>query len=63
MHERIPMSKADTDALAEVPNATTRRAIVELESGKGRRFASVKALMADLNAENGTVAGVPTREA
>jgi DNA-damage-inducible protein J len=33
-----------------VPNATTRRAIVELERRKGKRVRSVKALLADLNA-------------
>jgi len=33
-----------------VPNATTRKAFAELEAGKGRRFASVDALMADLHA-------------
>ncbi len=33
-----------------VPNAETRAAIVELESGKGNRFAHVEALMVDLNA-------------
>jgi DNA-damage-inducible protein J len=33
-----------------VPNATTRKAITELESGKGKRVRSVKALLADLNA-------------
>ena len=33
-----------------VPNAETRAAIVELESGKGKRFDSVDTLMADLNA-------------
>jgi DNA-damage-inducible protein J len=32
------------------PNATTRKAIVELESGKGDRFTSVDDLMADLHA-------------
>lgn len=32
------------------PNATTREAIAELEAGKGRRFASVDDLMADLHA-------------
>ena len=31
------------------PNATTRRAIAELEAGKGKRFASVDALVADLH--------------
>lgn len=34
-----------------VPNATTRRAIAELESGKGRRVRGVKALLAELNAD------------
>ena len=34
-----------------VPNATTRRAIAELEAGKGKRVRSVKALLADLNAD------------
>ena len=33
----------------KVPNTTTRKAIAELESGKGKRFASVDALMADLH--------------
>ena len=33
-----------------VPNATTRKAIAELEAGKGRRLANVDALMADLHA-------------
>ncbi|MGA2889291.1 MAG: type II toxin-antitoxin system RelB/DinJ family antitoxin [Terracidiphilus sp.] len=36
----------------KVPNATTRKAIVELEAGKGKRFASVEALMADLHAHD-----------
>jgi len=36
----------------KVPNKTTRKAIAELEKGKGERFASIDALMADLNAEN-----------
>lgn len=30
-----------------IPNATTRAAINELESGKGKRFASVEALFDD----------------
>ena len=34
----------------KAPNATTRKAIAELEAGKGKRFASVNALMADLHA-------------
>ena len=33
----------------KVPNATTRKAIAELETGKGKRFASVDALMTDLH--------------
>jgi DNA-damage-inducible protein J len=36
----------------KVPNATTRKAIFELEAGKGKRFSSTKALMADLNADD-----------
>ena len=35
-----------------VPNATTRRAMAELEAGKGKRFAGVEALMADLHADD-----------
>lgn len=34
----------------KAPNASSRKAIAELEAGKGKRFASVEALMADLNA-------------
>jgi DNA-damage-inducible protein J len=33
----------------KTPNATTRRAIAELEDGKGKRFKSMKALLADLH--------------
>ena len=36
----------------KAPNATTRRAIAELEEGRGKRFTSAKALMADLNADD-----------
>lgn len=36
----------------KAPNATTRQAIAELEAGKGKRFDSVDALMADLNADD-----------
>jgi len=36
----------------KVPNATTRKAMAELEAGKGKRFASVEALMADLRADD-----------
>ena len=34
----------------KVPNATTRKAMAELDAGKGKRFASVDALMANLHA-------------
>ncbi|MBA5607539.1 type II toxin-antitoxin system RelB/DinJ family antitoxin [Duganella sp. FT3S] len=36
----------------KVPNATTRKAIAELEAGQGKRFANVTALMADLEADD-----------
>jgi DNA-damage-inducible protein J len=36
----------------KAPNAVTRKAMAELEAGKGKRFASVEALMADLHADN-----------
>lgn len=36
----------------KVPNTASRRAIAELESGKGKRFADVDALMADLHADD-----------
>jgi DNA-damage-inducible protein J len=36
----------------KVPNATTLKAIAELEAGKGKRFASVDDLMADLHADD-----------
>ena len=36
----------------KVPNATTRKAIAELEAGEGKSFASVEALMADLHADD-----------
>ncbi len=35
-----------------VPNQTTRKAMAELEGGKGRRFRSVKTLMDDLHAND-----------
>jgi len=35
----------------KAPNASTRKAIDELEAGKGKRSKSVAALMADLNAD------------
>lgn len=36
----------------KAPNATTRKAMAELEAGKGKSFKSVDALMADLNADD-----------
>jgi DNA-damage-inducible protein J len=36
----------------KVPNAKTRKAIAQLEAGKGKRFRSVDALMADLHADD-----------
>jgi DNA-damage-inducible protein J len=36
----------------KVPNATTRKAIAELEQGKGKTFKNVEALMKDLNADD-----------
>jgi len=36
----------------KAPNAATRKAIAELEAGKGKSFTSVDSLMADLNADD-----------
>jgi DNA-damage-inducible protein J len=36
----------------KVPSAITRKAIAELESGKGKKFAGVDDLMADLHADD-----------
>jgi len=36
----------------KAPNAATRRAITELETGRGKRFVNVDALMADLHADD-----------
>ncbi|MDR2990532.1 MAG: type II toxin-antitoxin system RelB/DinJ family antitoxin [Burkholderiaceae bacterium] len=36
----------------KAPNATTRKAIAELEAGKGKKFATLDDLMADLNADD-----------
>jgi DNA-damage-inducible protein J len=36
----------------KAPNANTRKAMAELEAGKGKRFKTVKALMADLHADD-----------
>lgn len=35
-----------------VPNATTKKAIAELEAGKGKKFTSVDDLMADLHEDD-----------
>lgn len=45
----------------KVPNATTRKAIAELEAGKGERLGSVEELMADLHAEDGPIIGLQAR--
>jgi hypothetical protein len=37
---------------ASEPNAATRQAMAELAAGKGERFDSVAALMADLHADS-----------
>ena len=39
----------------KAPNTRTLKAIAELEAGKGKRFDSVAALMADLNADTWTL--------
>ncbi len=36
----------------KAPNATTRKAMKELEAGKGKKFSTVEALMADLNVDD-----------
>ena len=36
----------------KAPNAATRRAMAELDAGKGKTFNSVEALMADLDADD-----------
>ena len=36
----------------KVPNATTRKAIAELETGKGKRLGTLADLMADLHADD-----------
>jgi len=36
----------------KVPNAVTRKAMVELEAGKGKKFEGVDELMADLNEDD-----------
>jgi len=40
------------DKLSGVPEEEIDGAIAELEAGKGKKFASVEALMADLNADD-----------
>ncbi len=50
---RVAQDKALPFAIAvKAPNAETRAAIAELEAGHGQRFATVEALMADLNADD-----------
>jgi DNA-damage-inducible protein J len=44
------MKEALQEMLVKVPNATTRKAIAELEAGKGKKFADD--LMADLHADD-----------
>jgi len=36
----------------KVPNSTTKKAIAELESGRGKRFKTSKAFVEDLNADD-----------
>ena len=36
----------------KAPNATTRKAMKELDAGKGKKFSKIDALMADLNADD-----------
>jgi len=36
----------------KVPNATTQKAMAELEAGKGKKFKNVDALMEDLGADD-----------
>ena len=36
----------------KVPNATTRKAVADLEAGRGKRFTSVDDLMEDLHADD-----------
>jgi len=43
--KRVPFS-------VKVPNAETKKAMDELNAGKGKRFKSSKALMADLHADD-----------
>lgn len=38
--------------VVKAPNATTRKAMKELEAGKGKKFSNLDALMADLNADD-----------
>jgi DNA-damage-inducible protein J len=35
----------------KTPNSTTRKAIAELEAGKGKKYSNIEDLMADLNAD------------
>jgi DNA-damage-inducible protein J len=51
MLTRIAVEKA-LPFEVRVPNATTRKAMAELEAGKGKKFTSVEAMMAELNAND-----------
>ena len=49
------MQVADEQCLpfdVKVPNSRTRKAMADLESGKGKKFSAVDDLMAELNANN-----------
>jgi DNA-damage-inducible protein J len=48
---RVAQDKALPFAV-KAPNPETREAIAELEAGRGKRFASVEDLMADLHADD-----------
>jgi RelB antitoxin len=46
----------------KAPNATTRKAIADLEAGKGKRFTSTATLMAGLYADDRMVIGIQACE-
>jgi antitoxin component of RelBE/YafQ-DinJ toxin-antitoxin module len=50
--EAIAEAARYIESLQEVPNAETIAAIEELRAGKGKKFHSIEALMADLHDEN-----------
>lgn len=53
-NKRIAGMESAAPKSSKAPNATTGKAIAELEAGKGQRFASVDALMMDLHADDCT---------